>query len=64
MPEGQNDENKEQNHRICKKRDGADCGDGDGCFFYNCPNYITEVQFYPIIKEEQDLLEKEMARLK
>lgn len=30
MPEGQNDENKEQNHRICKKRDGADCGDGVG----------------------------------
>lgn len=38
--------------------------DGDGCFFYNCPNYITEVQFYPILKDELDLLEKEMARLK
>jgi len=42
----------------------GNCTDGDGCFFYNCPNYITEVQFYPILKDEQDLLEKEMARLK
>lgn len=25
----------------------GNCTDGDGCFFYNCPNYITEVQFYP-----------------
>ena len=43
---------------------GTVCTDGDGCFFYNCPNYITEVQFYPILKDELDLLEKEMARLK
>ncbi len=42
----------------------GNCRDGDGCFFYNCPNYITEVQFYPILKAELDLLEKEMARLK
>ena len=42
----------------------GNCTDGDGCFFYNCPNYITEVQFYPILKDELDLLEKEMARLK
>ena len=42
----------------------GNCTDGDGCFFYNCPNYITEVQFYPILKGELDLLEKEMARLK
>lgn len=42
----------------------GNCIDGDGCFFYNCPNYITEVQFYPILKDELDLLEKEMARLK
>ena len=27
-------------------------------------NHITEVQFYPILKDELDLLEKEMARLK
>ena len=42
----------------------GNCSDGDGCFFYNCPNYITEVQFYPILKDELDLLEKEMTRLK
>lgn len=42
----------------------GNCTDGDGCFFYNCPNYITEAQFYPILKDELDLLEKEMARLK
>ncbi len=42
----------------------GNCTDGDGCFFYNCPNYITEVKFYPILKAEMNLLEKEMARLK
>ena len=42
----------------------GNCTDGDGCFMYNCPNYITEVQFYPILKDELDLLENEMARLK
>lgn len=42
----------------------GNCTDGDGCFMYNCPNYITEVQFYPILKKELDLLETEMARLK
>ena len=42
----------------------GNCTDGDGCFMYNCPNYITEVQFYPILKKELDLLECEMTRLK
>nr|WP_307990329.1 tyrosine-type recombinase/integrase [uncultured Niameybacter sp.] len=42
----------------------GNCSDGDGCFFYNCPNYITEVKFYPILKDELVLLEKEMDRLK
>jgi len=42
----------------------GNCTDGDGCFMYNCPNYLTEVRFYPILKDELDLLEKEMARLK
>ena len=42
----------------------GNCTDGDGCFMYYCPNYITEVQFYPILKKELDLLEAEMARLK
>ena len=42
----------------------GNCADGDGCFMYNCPNYITEVQFYPILRKELDLLECEMTRLK
>ncbi|MCB2289650.1 tyrosine-type recombinase/integrase [Clostridium sp. CS001] len=42
----------------------GNCSDGDGCFFYNCPNYITEIKFYPILKQELDLMEKEMARFK
>ncbi|WP_099192349.1 tyrosine-type recombinase/integrase [Tepidibacter mesophilus] len=42
----------------------SNCSDGDGCFFYNCSNYITEVKFYPILKKELDLMEKEMARFK
>lgn len=42
----------------------GNCTDGDGCFMYNCPNYITEVQFYPILKKELDMLEAEMVRLK
>lgn len=42
----------------------GNCSDGDGCFFYNCPNYITEVEFYPILKGELDLLDAEMTRLK
>ncbi len=42
----------------------GNCSDGDGCFFYNCPNYVTEVKFYPILKKELDLMEKEMARYK
>ncbi|BAQ12884.1 putative Transposase [Clostridium botulinum] len=42
----------------------GNCSDGDGCFFYNCPNYVTEAKFYPILKQELDLMEKEMARYK
>ncbi|KEI99148.1 hypothetical protein N496_06045 [Clostridium botulinum A2B3 87] len=41
----------------------GNCSDGDGCFFYNCPNYVTEVKFYPILKQELELMEKEMGRL-
>ncbi len=40
------------------------CADGDGCFFYNCPNFITEVSFLPILKKELDLMTQEMARTK
>lgn len=42
----------------------GNCSDGDGCFFYNCPNYVTEVKFYPVLKQELDLMEREMARYK
>ncbi|MDS0528544.1 site-specific integrase [Clostridium sp. SHJSY1] len=42
----------------------GNCSDGDGCFFYNCPNYVTEVKFYPVLKQELDLMEKEMSRYK
>jgi len=43
----------------------GNCSNGsDGCFIYNCANYITEVQFYPILKNELDLMEAEMKRLK
>lgn len=42
----------------------GNCSNGDGCFFYNCPNYVTEVKFYPILKQELDLMEKEMERFK
>jgi integrase len=42
----------------------GNCENGDGCFFYNCPNYVTEAKFYPILKQELDLMEKEMARYK
>lgn len=41
----------------------GNCSDGDGCFFYNCPNYLTETTFYPILKMELNLMEKEMTRL-
>lgn len=42
----------------------GNCSDGDGCFFYNCPNYVTEVKFYPILKKELELMDKEMNHLK
>jgi integrase len=42
----------------------GNCSGGDGCFFYNCPNYVTEALFYPVLKAELDLMEKEMARLR
>lgn len=42
----------------------GNCSDGDGCFFYNCPNYVTEASFYPVLQKELELMEKEMMRLK
>jgi len=40
----------------------GNCTDGDGCFFYNCPNYVTEVSFLPILRKELNVMEKEMER--
>ncbi|MFI3327035.1 MAG: tyrosine-type recombinase/integrase [Clostridia bacterium] len=42
----------------------GNCTNGDSCFFYNCPNYITEAQFYPVLKRELELMELEMERFK
>ena len=42
----------------------GNCTDGDGCFMYNCPNYLTEISFYPVLKKELELMEREMARFK
>lgn len=42
----------------------GNCTDGDGCFFYNCPNYVTEPRFYPVLKKELVVMELEMERLK
>jgi len=42
----------------------GNCANGDGCFFYNCPNYITEISFLPVLKKELNLMEQEMERTK
>ena len=42
----------------------GNCSNGDGCFFYNCPNYITEISFLPVLKKELLLMEQEMERTK
>lgn len=42
----------------------GNCTDGDNCFFYNCPNYVTEARYYPVLKKELDVMELEMDRLK
>lgn len=42
----------------------GNCTDGDGCFFYNCPNYITEASFLPVLRKELELMEREMERSK
>lgn len=42
----------------------GNCSNGDGCFFYNCPNFITEVSFLPVLRKELKLMEQEMARTK
>ena len=42
----------------------GNCSDGDGCFFYNCPNFVTEISFLPVLKKELELMEREMERTK
>lgn len=42
----------------------GNCADGDGCFFYNCPNFVTEISFLPILQKELELMEQEMERSK
>ena len=42
----------------------GNCSNGDDCFFYNCPNYITEISFLPVLKKELSLMEQEMERTK
>lgn len=42
----------------------GNCANGDSCFFYNCPNYITEISFLPVLKKELSLMEQEMERTK
>lgn len=42
----------------------GNCTDGNGCFMYDCSNYVTEVTFYPVLKKELELIEKEMTRFK
>ena len=42
----------------------GNCSNGDSCFFYNCPNYITEVSFLPVLKRELELMGQEMERTK
>jgi hypothetical protein len=40
----------------------GNCSEGEGCLFYNCPNFITERSFLPILEEEMDLLSRAMYR--
>lgn len=42
----------------------GNCANGDGCFFYNCPNFVTEVSFLPVLQKELQLMETEMRRTK
>lgn len=40
------------------------CPDGESCIFYDCPNFVTDERFLPVLRRELDLLGMEMARLK
>ena len=38
------------------------CTDGDSCLFYNCPNFITERRFLPVLERELNLISDIMQR--
>lgn len=40
----------------------GNCTNGDGCFFYDCPNFVTEKSFLPVLRKELELMETEMER--
>jgi hypothetical protein len=40
----------------------GNCSVGDGCFFYDCPNFVTEISFLPVLRKELELMEIEMER--
>jgi integrase len=42
----------------------GNCTNGDGCFFYNCPAFVTETSFLPVLKKELELMDQEMERTK
>lgn len=42
----------------------GNCSDGDGCFFYNCPNFVTEISFLPVLQKELEMMEIQMKRSK
>lgn len=42
----------------------GNCGEGDSCFFYNCPNFITEKSFLPVLERELERIELAMEREK
>ena len=40
----------------------ARCTDGDGCYIFNCVNFVTESRFLPVLKKEMALYEQKMTR--
>jgi site-specific recombinase XerD len=42
----------------------GNCANGDGCFVYNCRNFITDVKFLPILKKEAENYQKALTRAK
>jgi integrase len=42
----------------------GNCTNGEGCFVYNCGNFITEKKFLPILKKEAKNYQRAIARAK